>query len=178
MRLTVRVTLFCASPSLHSSVAVSLFSVLFSSFPFYSVLFVVFWGEERGELKERRREDLNIAIAEQVSRVGVSRWPCEMGREGAGTRLRRPMVTGSRAGAWASRWPGDSRNGGTGISKQTVFRALEGGRGVSLARVRNRGAENESGAILLAKTVPCEVPNTSFCRAHICQASLRHRGKH
>jgi hypothetical protein len=29
-------------------------------------------------MKERVREDLDIAIAEQVSRVGVNRLPCDM----------------------------------------------------------------------------------------------------
>jgi hypothetical protein len=44
-------------------------------------------------MKERGMEHLDIAIAEQVSRVEVSRLPCEnWWREGAGTRLRRPVV--------------------------------------------------------------------------------------
>jgi hypothetical protein len=37
--------------------------VLFSSFSFFSVLFVVFRRDERGEMKERGKEDLDIAIA-------------------------------------------------------------------------------------------------------------------
>jgi len=44
-------------------------------------------------MKERWREDLDIAIAEQVSRVGVSRLPCDMV---AGKSRNAPATDGER----------------------------------------------------------------------------------
>jgi hypothetical protein len=97
-------------------------------------------------------------------------------REGAGTRLRRPMVTGSREGRGRVGDRETREMAGPGFRSKLSFARSKAGGGFRSAQVRNRGAEKESGAFLLVKTVPSEVPNTSF-PVPICQASLGHRGK-